>query len=77
MFIDYLISYFNIFVLVAIVGVAVYVFFDALKKSRHIITSLGWALFALLCLPPLGIIFYFFWRKRIMPHKQKGSCDDR
>ena len=59
LFFSYVISFINISILIAIIALAVWIFFDSMNKNRNIMVSLGWAFLALLFFPPIGIIIYF------------------
>lgn len=65
--ISWFIWLFNIAVLIVIVGFAIWVFIDSLKRNQKFLPSLGWALLALLFFPPIGFIIYLVKRNT---HKQ-------
>lgn len=63
---DVVIHIINISIILAIIAFSIWIYIDSMKKNCSVLVSLGWAMLAMLFLPPVGIIIYFFKRKSML-----------
>jgi hypothetical protein len=54
---------FNVLILILLMMVSVYIFFDSRKYNNSFLDSLLWAIIGFFIFPPLGIVVYFHKRK--------------
>jgi len=55
----------NVFILITLVVVSVWIFIDARKNNNSFASSLLWAVIALFFFPPIGIGIYFYKKHKL------------
>ena len=56
----------NVIILISLLIISTYIFFDSFKNSNSFLSSLLWAIIALFFFPPIGIGIYFYKRKSFL-----------
>ncbi len=61
-----------IFILIFMFISAIWIMYDTRKRAVPLSETIAWGLFSF-CFVGIGLILYFFWRKKFYPLPQKNS----